>query len=174
MQRLQELGNIPMLSENHSSTSALLGLTGDNDEALALCDQAYRIAGEIGNLWGQSYSLMNAYHIDIPQGNLGRAMDRMRECIELSERAGFVIPQSVTRAELGALYANLGDLERGMALVDEGLDVANERSPIAVPIVMGSKAEIQLLAGELGDAEATIAQGTIERLPGPIHFAAAA
>ena len=170
----REMGNLPMLCENLSSTSALEGLTGEGHEALALCDESYAIAAEIGNPWGQSYSLMNAYHIDIPQGNLGRAMDRMRECIELSERAGFVIPQSVTRAELGALYANLGDLERGMALVDEGLDVANERSPIAVPIVMGSKAEIQLLAGELGEAEATIAQGTIERLPGPIHFAATA
>src|SRR5947208_8389581 len=124
MQRLQELGNIPMLSENHSSTSALLGLTGDNDEALALCDQAYRIAGEIGNPWGQSYSLLNAYHIDIPQANLGRAMDEMRECIRLSEVAGFVIPQAVTRAELGAVYANLGQIERGSALADEGLAIA--------------------------------------------------
>jgi class 3 adenylate cyclase/tetratricopeptide (TPR) repeat protein len=170
----REMGNLPMLCENLSSTSALLGLRGETDQALALCDEAYAIAAEIGNPWGQSYSLLNAYHVDVDQGNLGRAMDRMRECIQLSELAGFVIPQSITRAELGALYANLGELERGRALAEEGLEIARERSQLAVPIVMGSLAEIQLLAGELGEAEATIAGSGIERLPGPIHFAAAA
>ena len=170
----REMGNLPMLCENLSGTSALLGLTGENDEALALCDEAYAIAGEIGNPWGQSYSLLNAYHIDVDRGNLGRALDRMRECIRLSEPAGFVIPQAITRAEMGALYANLGDLVSGMTLADEGLEVAQEQSQMAMPIVMGSRAEIQLLAGELDEAEATIAQSGIERLPGPIHFAAAA
>jgi ATP/maltotriose-dependent transcriptional regulator MalT len=168
------MGNLPMLCENLSGTSALLGLTGENDEALALCDEAYAIAGEIGNPWGQSYSLLNAYHIDVDRGNLGRALDRMRECIRLSEPAGFVIPQAITRAEMGALYANLGDLVSGMTLADEGLEVAQEQSQMAMPIVMGSRAEIQLLAGELDEAEATIARSGIERLPGPIHFAAAA
>jgi tetratricopeptide (TPR) repeat protein len=170
----REMGNLPMLCENLSGTSALLGLAGETDEALALCDEAYAIAAEIGNPWGQSYSLLNAYHIDVDQGNLGRAIDRMHECIRLAELAGFVIPQAITRAELGALHANLGDLERGMALVDEGLEIAEEQSQMAVPIVMGSRAEIQLLAGELDEAEATIARSGIERLPGPIHFAAAA
>ncbi len=170
----REMGNLPMLCENLSGTSVLLGLAGENDEALALCDEAYSIAAEIGNPWGQSYSLLNAYHIDVDRGNLGRAMDRMRECVQLSELAGFVIPQAITRAELGALVASLGDLERGMGLVDEGLEIARERTEMAVPIVMGSRAEIQLLAGELGEAEATIARSGIERLPGPIHFAAAA
>jgi class 3 adenylate cyclase/tetratricopeptide (TPR) repeat protein len=170
----REMGNLPMLCENLSSTSALLGLEGDNEGALALCDEAYAIAGEIGNLWGQSYSLLNAYHIDIPQGNLGRAMKKMREGIQLSEVAGFVIPQAVTRAELGALYANLGQIERGMTLADEGLVIATEQSPLAVPIVMGAKAEIMLLAGDLDGAEAAIEESTIERLPGLLHFAAAA
>ena len=139
----REMGNLPMLCENLSGTSALLGLTGEGDEALALCDEAYAIAGEIGNPWGQSYSLLNAYHIDVERGNLGRAMDRMQECIRLSELAGFVVPQAITRADLGALYASLGDLERGRALVDEGLEVAKAWSALAVPIAMGAKAEIQ-------------------------------
>jgi class 3 adenylate cyclase/tetratricopeptide (TPR) repeat protein len=170
----REMGNLPMLCENLSSTSALLGLTGENDEALALSDEAYAIAAQIGNPWGQSYSLLNAYHIDVEQGNIGRALDRMRECIQLSEPAGFVIPQAITRAEMGALYANLGDLKRGMALADEGLEVAEAHSQMAMPIVMASMAEIHLLAGELDEAQATIVRSNIQRLPGPIHFAAAA
>jgi class 3 adenylate cyclase/tetratricopeptide (TPR) repeat protein len=168
------LGNLPMLCENLSSTSALVGLVGEVADALALCDESYAIASEIGNAWGQSYSLMNAYHIDADRGDLGRAMGKMLECIELSERAGFVVPQAVTRGDLGALYANLGEVERGMALADEGLKVAREHSAMTVPVVMGSRAEIQLLAGDLVGAEATIAEGNMERLPGPIHFIASA
>jgi tetratricopeptide (TPR) repeat protein len=45
---------------------------------------------------------------------------------------------------------------------------------MAMPIVMASKAEIHLLAGELDEAQATIVRSNIQRLPGPIHFAAAA
>ncbi len=170
----REMGNLPMLSENLSSTSALLGLTGESDEALALCDEAYAIAGEIGNPWGQSYSLLNAYHIDVERGNLGRAIDKMFECIRLSEVSGFVPPQAITRGDLGALYANLGDLERGMALAHEGLDVAKERSQLAVPMVMGSRAEIELLAGRFDEAEATLSGSDVARLPGPIHITASA
>ena len=64
----REMGNLPMLCENLSSMSALLGLTGENDEALALCDEAYAISGEIGNPWGQAHSLLNAYHVDLDRG----------------------------------------------------------------------------------------------------------
>ena len=170
----REMGNLPMLCENLSSTSALLVLAGENDEALAMCDEAYAIAADIGNPWGQSYSLLNAYHIDLDRGDIGRAMAKMHECIELAEVAGFIPPQAITRGDLGALYANLGDLERGMALADEGLEIAGEWSQLAVPIVMGSKAEIQVLAGRLEDAEATIARSGVHRLPGPIHIAGAA
>jgi class 3 adenylate cyclase/tetratricopeptide (TPR) repeat protein len=170
----REMGNLPMLCENLSSTSALLGLAGENDEALAMCDEAYAIAADIGNPWGQSYSLLNAYHIDLDRGDIGRAMAKMHECIELAEVAGFIPPQAITRGDLGALYANLGDLERGMALADEGLEIAGEWSQLAVPIVMGSKAEIQVLAGRLEDAEDTIARSGVHRLPGPIHIAGAA
>ncbi|HJS26358.1 MAG TPA: hypothetical protein VJ913_04450, partial [Actinomycetota bacterium] len=170
----REMGNLPMLCENLSSTGALLGLAGECDEALALCDEAYANAGEIGNPWGQSYSLLNAYHIDVERGNLGRAFDKMRECIRLSELSGFVPPQAITRGDLGALYANLGHLERGLELADQGLGIAKEWSPLAVPMVMGSRAEIELLAGRLDEAEATLSQSTVARLPGPIHITASA
>ncbi|MBW8879804.1 MAG: hypothetical protein JF614_33155, partial [Acidobacteria bacterium] len=78
----QELENLPMYCENLSSTGALLALAGENAESLALTDESHRIAQEIGNQWGQSYSLLNSYHVDASQGNIGRALAKMRECIE--------------------------------------------------------------------------------------------
>jgi hypothetical protein len=101
-------------------------------------------------------------------------MADMHECIELSALAGFVIPQAITRGDLGAVLANLGDLERGEAVAREGLEVAETHNAMAVPLVTGSLGEIQLLAGDVDGAEATIGNSNIERLPGPIHFAASA
>jgi class 3 adenylate cyclase/tetratricopeptide (TPR) repeat protein len=170
----RELDNLPMLSENLSSTSALVGLSGAYDEALALSAESYAIAGEIGNPWGQSYCLLSSYHIDVSRGDFGRAITKIRECIELAERAGFLIPQAVSRADLGAVYASLGAIDEGAAMADEGLAIARDKTPIAVPIVMGSMAEILLVAGRLDDAERAIAESVSGRLPGLLGFTLAA
>jgi class 3 adenylate cyclase/tetratricopeptide (TPR) repeat protein len=170
----RELGNLPMLSENLIGTAALLALSGEPEKALALYDDAYRISGEIGNPWGQAYALFNEYLVDVEQGNVGRAMARMRECMERSEVAGFLIPQSATRADLGVQYARLGQIERGMELVDQGLEIARNQTPLAVPMAMVSRAEILFLTGDVEQAESTIAGAELGRLPGPVRGAAGA
>ena len=170
----RELENLPMYCENLSSMAALLALGGQNEEALMLCDESYRISADIGNHWGQSYCLLNGYHVYLSQGNVGRAIDEMRECIEHAELAGFVIPQAVSRADMGAAYATLGEIERGSRLADEGLAIARERNTLAIPLVKAAQAEILVLAGRLDEAEAAIAESVLGRLPGLLHFAAAA
>ena len=170
----QELDNLPMYCENLSSTSALLALAGENDQALALSDESHRIAGEIGNTWGQSYSLLNSYHIDAARGNYGRALAKMRECIECAEASGFMIPLAATRADIGALLANLGQVDRGAELAAEGLALAEQMNLLAVPLVMASVAEIDLLAGRLDEAEASVERSMSDRLPGLLAFSAAA
>jgi len=170
----RETGNLPMLCENLSSTAALKALAGEPEEALALYDEAYAISTEIGNPWGQAYSLFNAYLVDADRGDLGKAMRKMRECMERSEVAGFLIPQSATRSELGAMYARLGQPERGMELAEEGLAIAREQTPLSVPMVLISMAEIHFTQGDPEAAETTLAGADIGRLPGPIRGAAGA
>jgi len=170
----QELENLPMYCENLSSTGALLALAGDNAQALALNDESHRIAGEIGNPWGQAYSLLNSYHIDASQGNYGRAMTKMRECIECAEASGFMIPLAATPADMGVLIANLGDTERGTQLAAEGLAAAERLNEIAIPLVMSSVAEVAVLDGRLEDAQSAVEKSITDRLPGLLSFSAAA
>jgi class 3 adenylate cyclase/tetratricopeptide (TPR) repeat protein len=170
----REMDNLPMLCENLSSTAALLALAGQIDEATALYDEAYATAERIGNPWGQAYSLFNSYLLDIERGNLGRAMAKMRECIERSEEAGFVVPLSATRADLGVMHARLGQPERGLELVEEGLQIARERSPLAVPMAMVAKADILLVSGEIDRAEDALSDADLRRLPAPVRGAAGA
>jgi class 3 adenylate cyclase/tetratricopeptide (TPR) repeat protein len=170
----REMGNLPMLCENLIGTAALRALAGEPEEALVLYEEAFAISEEIGNPWGQAHSLFNAYLVDVEQGNVGRAMTRMRACIRYAEEAGFLIPQSATRGDLGALYARLGQVERGTELAERGLEIARDQTPLAVPMVMVSKAEILFQAGEPDQAERVIDQADLGRLPGPVRGAAGA
>jgi class 3 adenylate cyclase/tetratricopeptide (TPR) repeat protein len=170
----QELENLPMYCENLSSTGALLALAGDNAGSLALTAESHRIAGEIGNLWGQSYSLLNSYHVQASMGRYGRALAEMRECLESAEASGFMIPLAATRADMGALYANLGEVAQGAELAAEGLAIAERVNALAVPLVMASVAEVALLDGRLDDAQAAIDRSITAVLPGLLAFSAAA
>lgn len=99
-------------------------------------------------------------------------MSTMGECIDLAERAGFVPPQATTRADLASVYANLGDFEHAHELIDIALEVARERQAISLPRVMGAKAELHLLAGDLEQAEAAANATEVDLLPEPLRSAA--
>ena len=165
----RELGILPMLTENRASLASLYRLAGDDQEALALSLEAVRIAEEIGNLWGQSYGLMNVYGIYRDRGELGRAMATMEASIAIAERGGFIPPLGTTRADLASVLAYLGAFDRAHEVVRLALDVSTEKQPFAVPRVMGAKAEIHLLAGELDQAEAAALETEFELLPEPLR-----
>jgi len=166
------LGNLPMLSENLASSSSLSRLAGNDDEALELAEQARALAETIGNRWGQAYALMNVFGIHLDRGEMGTAIATMRESIELSERAGFIAPQATTRATLAVAHAYLGDLDRARDLARIALDVATERLPSARPWTLGAAAEIHLMAGELDEADAALAESNVKLLPEPLQSAA--
>ena len=168
----RDLDNLPMLSENLASSSSLNRFAGNDDEALALAEQARALAETIDNRWGQAYALMNVFGIQLDRGEMGTAISTMRESIELSEHAGFIAPQATTRATLAVAYAYLGDLDRARDLSRIALDVATERLPSACPWVLGATAEIHLMAGELDEADAALAQSKVELLPEPLQSAA--
>ena len=169
----RELGNRPMLSENLASVASLRRMAGEEDEALALSLESYRISEEIGNQWGQSYALMNAFGVYLDRGEIGKAMAAMEESISLSERVGFIPPQATTRSELASVYANLGDLDRARELLEVAIRVVNELQPISRPWVMGTKAEVHLLAGEIEAARSAVQQTQVELLPEPLRSGAA-
>jgi tetratricopeptide (TPR) repeat protein len=161
-----------MLSENLASLASLRRMAGDEEDALALSLEGYRISEEIGNQWGQSYALMNAFGVYLDRGELGSAMAAMEESIALSERVGFIPPQATTRSELALVYAYLGDFERAEKLLEIALRVVNELQPISRPWATATKAEFRLLAGDLQGARSAILQTNTDSLPEPLRSGA--
>jgi tetratricopeptide (TPR) repeat protein len=95
-------------------------------------------------------------------------MTTMESSIAIAERGGFIPPLGTTRADLASVIAYLGDFDRAQAALRVALQVAEMR-PISLPRVMGAKAELHLLAGELDEAEAAAGASEFERLPEPLR-----
>ena len=58
--------------------------------------------------------------------------------------------------------------------MEQGLEIARDQTPLAVPMAMVSKAEILFLAGRPEEAGSVIDQAELGRLPGPVRGAAGA
>jgi tetratricopeptide (TPR) repeat protein len=164
----RELGILPMLTENRASLASLFRMAGDDGQALALAEEALHIAEGIGNLWGQSYGLLNVYGIHRDRGDLGKAMATMESSIAIAQQGGFIPPLGTTRADLASVLAYLGAFDRAHEVLRIALQVAEER-PITLPRVMGAKAELHMLAGELNEAEAAAGDTEFDRLPEPLR-----
>jgi ATP/maltotriose-dependent transcriptional regulator MalT len=165
----REFGNLPMLCETLASSATLSRLTGNDEEALALGREGRSVAESIGNLWGQAHASMSFFEVYLDRGEVGTAIDLMDEAIDMGERAGFLAPLVRTRSTLAVTYASLGDPERARATSRVALDVATERLPSARAWVLASIAEIHLLAGELDEADAALAESKVELSAEPLR-----
>jgi class 3 adenylate cyclase/tetratricopeptide (TPR) repeat protein len=165
----REFGNLPMLCETLASSATLSRLTGNDEEALALGREGRSVAESIGNLWGQAHASMSFFEVYLDRGEVGTAIDLMDDAIDMGERAGFLAPLVRTRSTLAVTYAYLGDPERARATSRVALDVATERLPSARAWALASIAEIHLLAGELDEADAAIANSNVELSAEPLR-----
>src|SRR5690349_19970706 len=83
----RELHNLPMLADNLASSAEHYYLLGHLDKALELAQEALRISQSIGNLWGQSYSLMVISFVYVERAQFSTVFRTARECIQLGEQA---------------------------------------------------------------------------------------
>ena len=165
----REVANLPMLCETLASSATLSRLTGNDEEALALGREGRSVAESIGNLWGQAHASMSFFEVHLDRGEVGIAIDVMRDAIDLGERAGFLAPLVRTRSTLAVTYAYLGDRERARETSRVSLDVATERLPSARAWALASIAEIHLLGGELDEADAVLAESNVELSAEPLR-----
>src|SRR6266516_1855715 len=112
---------------------------------------------------------MSFFEVYLDRGEVGTAIDVMDEAIDMGERAGFLAPLVRTRSTLGVTYAYLGDSELARETARVALDVATERLPSAQAWALASIAEIHLLAGELDEADAALAESNVELSAEPLR-----
>jgi len=92
--------------------------------------------------------------------------------IRLGELASFLPPQANTRAELAALYGELGAIERGLDMARLALHVAEAQNPAQTGHALGVLARLQLLDGDVAAAQVTIEKAKDDpyRASWPVNF----
>jgi DNA-binding SARP family transcriptional activator len=152
----RELDNLPMLADSLASLATAQVLAGEFGEATVLSEHAYGISLSIGNLWGQSYSGWKIGLAHWERGNISLAISTMEESIRLAETASFLPPQTNTRAELAALYGELGAVDQGRELARVALQIAEAQNPAQVGHDLGVLARLLLRAGDTAGAQAAV------------------
>ena len=155
----RELGNQPMLADNLGRSARILFAVGDYERALLLSEEARQISQAIGNLWGQSFCRMFVGYIYLERGEMARASETMEECIRLGERAGFMMTQVGTRADLAWIYGTLGAIHRGVELARLACAQAEQQLPGFRAWALACLARLHLMNGDLAEAEAAIKAG---------------
>jgi tetratricopeptide (TPR) repeat protein len=117
----RELENQPMLADSLNNMAESLHMFAEFDRSLQAADEALEIGRKIGNLWGQSYSLMVVGPVYFEKGLAGQAIRALRQSIELAEQANFQAPLFMARLGLSWIYAHLGDRQASGRLIDEAL-----------------------------------------------------
>jgi tetratricopeptide (TPR) repeat protein len=150
----RDFGNQPMLADSLGSVAAAHYFFGDYERATAFAEEALQISESINNTWGQSFSQYVVGRAYWERGEPGRAIATMQESVRLGELSKFVVPQAYTRADLAALYGELGAVKLGLETAQLALSFAETHIPILRAHCLGVMAKLHLLDGNLADAEA--------------------
>lgn len=129
----RELGNMPMLADNLTSSGYMNLEFGNFQTAQAFTEEALGVAQSIGNLWGQSYSSSILGPIYLEQGEFSKSMETMSTAEHLSKEANFVGSQVLLPILLSWLNAYLGEkdesykaLQRARG-ISEGAEIFKDR-----------------------------------------------
>ena len=158
IQLWRDLNNLPMLADSLSTASYLYTYTGDYDEAVTFSDEALEISKTIDNIWGISYSQWMVGRVFWERGAADRAIRMMTDSIHNADKAGFIVAQVYTRADLALITGFLGDVNRGKQIANEALSVIVNNPLLFEPFALNHLARLHLMNGDTEAAAAAIAK----------------
>lgn len=139
--------------------------TGDFDDAVTFSEEALGISESIGNIWGISYSQWAIGSVYWERGEPGRAIRVMKDSIRYAEKAGFMVAQAYTRADLAMVYGRLGDITRGLSIAKEAQSIAVNDQRLFEPYVLSQLARLHLMNSDaVAAGEAVEAMRAEDRL----------
>jgi predicted ATPase/class 3 adenylate cyclase len=164
-----ELDNKAMLVDNYATSSYVSYLEFNFDLTLWEAHEGLRISKEINNLWGQAYSQICTGWIHFGRGEPDLAIHSMKECLRLSDEAGFLVPLVSLNAELSNIYAYFGAAKKAR----EHLRLSREQG-FTLPYweekwVQIYRARTLLYIDEIEEAESLL-EITGEPIPSPLVY----
>lgn len=165
--RMEQLDNIPMLTNVLANQMLQRALGGEFQDALSFSHEGYQLSERIGNLWGQACSLL---YIDIVYAELGdykRALEAGAQCLRLGNAAGFMGPSFIANATQAWIRENLGLYRVGLDhLSGTPTDLGGPLGAIVGQLV-AIRVMLHLRLGELSSAEGLLDQATAHTRKAP-------
>ncbi len=149
----RENQNLPMLADSLSTEAMMAFFSGDYDRTVRLSEEAQQLSERIGNLWNQSYSRYVAGYIFLDRGEPDRAIEIMRAAVDYGRQAGFIFALVQTQADIGFVYAALGDYARSLEYGQRALADARKSFPQGITYSLGLLAYVSVMTGQLEQAQ---------------------
>lgn len=109
----------PMEADSRSTLAFVHLYRGELDQAEASGMAAHRIGAEIGNEWAMAYGLFTPGYVHYERGDWGAALDAWEAMVAHAEKGGFFAGRTGPGSDLGLLYAQSGDLDKGLARLEQ-------------------------------------------------------
>lgn len=154
----ESLNNLPMLADNYGSAAEIGQYSGDLNDAYAKATQAAELARSIGNSWTLSYALATQAFVNLERGEMDEAFRLGFESIDDARQAGFIAGVGIGMSEIGMAYAGLGQVERGLEMVEQVLKDMGNSFDIFRPWILTYLARLYSRAGRPQEADATLDQ----------------
>ncbi len=158
----KSLDNQVMLADSLGSEAEAYFNAGEYPQSLECSQQALKISEEINNQWGRAYDSMLIAFVYFENGELGRGIQLAQQSVQLADEAGLIASSICLRAELALVYAYCGAPEQAHPLIEQALQVAEQKQPAWRTFPQAGKVRIHLLEGELHSAELTAGDEIIQ------------
>jgi predicted ATPase/class 3 adenylate cyclase len=161
----------------HTTSALLLVQLGRADSARDHADRAVALATELDHPYTLAYALFHSGYLHVWRREPERVWQRAEELLAVVDAHDFAVWRAVGTCLLGAARAELGEHERGLALMDEGTALYRRLAspPVFWPMLLLMSATARLQAGRPVEALplAEEALGMVDRPPLPILVAEA-
>ncbi len=156
-----------MLADSFGSEAEARFQSGQHAKALELLYQGLDLSEKTENLWGKAYNRMLISFVYFDQGEIGRAIRLSNEAISEGDRGGLVATSTSHRAELGWFYGYYGDIEKGLELANQAIEITEAKQPDFKALPLAIKVRLYLLRGDLESAERAAGPAPLEPITIP-------
>lgn len=151
-QMWRAMNNLPMLADNLSYAAMIHNSLGEYDQVIHASREALEISRRISNTWGETFSQSWVGEAYREIGHIADALSAMEEAIRLAAY-GFQAPLAFTRADLGSLYGDLGQVKRGLELATLAYAEGERIAHVMHLWTSAQLAHLRLLTGDISSAE---------------------
>jgi predicted ATPase len=153
----QELGNLPMFTNNLSLSMFGFYWSGRYEKALRVAEESYQLGASIKNVWNQALPRHLQGEIWLDQGEMDKALPALQESIQIAESANTHVYVIWFGAVLCWAYASLGAVQTGLDLYHKHR-VPNQDVPVspARDMTLIAFALFEIASGKVAVAEETL------------------